>query len=174
MPHSAKIIAPKDRAFSRKHGPTPSSAITTPAAAGPTIRALCTITLLSATALTVRSGPTSSVTKLWRAGLSSALTAPRANTSANTIQTSTAPPIVSAHSVSAGTAISAWVTISSLRLLMRSASTPPIAPKTRIGRNCSAAVRPTAVPVPVSFTTSHISATVCIQLPESEITWPAK
>ena len=31
---------------------------------------------------------------------------------------------------------------------MRSASTPPIAPNTRIGRNCSAAVRPTAVPVP--------------------------
>ena len=105
MPQSATIIAPNESALSRKHGPTPSSAITAPAAAGPTIRALWTITELSATALTVRSGPTSSVTKLWRAGLSSALTAPRANTSANTIQTSTWPPIVSAHSVSAGSAI---------------------------------------------------------------------
>jgi hypothetical protein len=57
---------------------------------------------------------------------------------------------------------------------MRSAITPPIAPNTRIGRNCSAAVRPTATPLPVSCTTSHISATVCIQLPESETTWPAK
>ena len=170
MPQSATIIAPKDRAFSRKHGPTPSSAITAPAAAGPTIRALWTITEFSATALTVRSGPTSSVTKLWRAGLSSALIAPRVKTSAKTIQTSMCPPTVRPHSASAGSAISAWVTISSLRLLMRSASTPPIAPKTRIGRNCSAATRPTAVPEPVSFTTSHISATVCIQLPESEIT----
>ena len=65
----------------RKHAPTPRSAITPPAAAGPTIRAVCTITLLSAIALTVRSGPTSSVTKLWRAGLSSASTAPRTSTS---------------------------------------------------------------------------------------------
>ncbi len=170
MPQSATIIAPNDSALSRKHGPTPSSAITAPAAAGPTIRALWTITEFSATALTVRSGPTSSVTKLWRAGLSRALIAPRTNTSAKTIQTSTEPPTTSAHSASDGRAISACVTSSSLRLLMRSASTPPIAPKSRIGRNCSAAVRPTAVPEPVSFSTSHISATVCIQLPESEIT----
>ncbi len=43
-----------------------------------------------------------------------------------------------------------------------------------IGRNCSAAVSPTATPLPVIWTTSHISATVCIQLPERETTWPAK
>ena len=29
-------------------------------------------------------------------------------------------------------------------------------------------------PLPVSCTISHISATVCIQLPETETTWPAK
>ena len=43
-----------------------------------------------------------------------------------------------------------------------------------VGRNCSAAVRPTETPLPVSCTTSHISATVCIQLPVMETTWPLK
>ena len=33
---------------------------------------------------------------------------------------------------------------------------------------------PTAAPLPVSCTISHISATICIQLPETETTWPAK
>ena len=33
---------------------------------------------------------------------------------------------------------------------------------------------PTATPLPVSCTTSHISATICIQLPVIETTWPAK
>ena len=67
-------------------------------------------------------------------------------------------------------AIAAWVIISSRRLDIRSASTPPSAPNSRIGRNCSAAVMPTETPLPVSFTTSHISATICIQLPLIEIT----
>ena len=62
--------------------PTPSSAITTPANAGPRMREVWMITEFSATALTTFSGPTISIAKLWRAGLSTALTAPRTNTSA--------------------------------------------------------------------------------------------
>ncbi len=81
---------------------------------------------------------------------------------------------MSAHSVSAGSAIRDWVTINSRRLDTRSASRPPQAPNTRIGRNCSAAVRPTDTPLPVSCRTSHISATFCIQLPLMETTWPVK
>ena len=57
---------------------------------------------------------------------------------------------------------------------MRSASTPPQAPNSSIGRNCSAAVTPTSAPLPVSWTISHISAMFCIQLPDSETIWPAK
>ena len=76
--------------------------------------------------------------------------------------------------MSAGSAISDWVTISSRRLDMRSASRPPQAPNNMIGTNCSAAVRPTETPLPVSWTTSHISATFCIQLPVIETTWPLK
>ena len=33
---------------------------------------------------------------------------------------------------------------------------------------------PTAAPLSVSCTISHISATICIQLPEIETDWPAK
>jgi hypothetical protein len=57
---------------------------------------------------------------------------------------------------------------------MRSASSPPQAPKSSMGRNWSAVVRPTATPLPVRPRISQIAATVCIQLPESEISWPAK
>ena len=48
--------------------------------AGPRMRELWTTTEFSATALTTRSGPTSSTTKAWRAGLSTASTQPRTNT----------------------------------------------------------------------------------------------
>ena len=72
------------------------------------------------------------------------------------------------QSASAGSAIAAWVTSSSERFGQRSASTPPQAPNRSTGRNCSAEVTPTATPLPVSSRISHISATICIQLPLSE------
>ena len=75
---------------------------------------------------------------------------------------------------SAGIAISACVVISSLRFGKRSASSPPQAPKSNIGRNCRAVVRPTARPLPVRLSTSQSAATVCIQVPESETSWPTK
>ena len=53
------------------------------------MRAVWTITEFSATALTTRSAPTSSITNAWRAGLSIALTVPRVSTTAQTIHTST-------------------------------------------------------------------------------------
>ena len=86
MPRSATSIAPKEIALIRKAVETPSVAITTPASAGPTMRADCTIALFSPIAFTIRERPTSSTTKLCRVGLSTAFTAPRANTTAKTIQ----------------------------------------------------------------------------------------
>ena len=86
----------------------------------------------------------------------------------------TTPVAVTAKRPSAGIAISAWVVISSLRLGMRSASSPPQAPISSIGRNCRAVVRPTATPLSVRVRISQIAATVCIQVPDSEISWPAK
>jgi hypothetical protein len=80
--HSVISIAPNDSELSKKQGAIPAEAITIPASAGPMIRADWMIRLLRLTALTTRSRPTSSMTKAWRAGLSTALTAPRRNTSA--------------------------------------------------------------------------------------------
>ena len=81
---------------------------------------------------------------------------------------------VTAKSPTAGIIISAWVTIRRRRLGMRSASSPPQAPNSSIGRNCSAVVKPTATPLSVRVRTTQIAATVCIQVPEREISWPAK
>ena len=67
-------MATKDSALRAKHVLTPAKAMTAPALAGPMIRALWTTTEFSETALTTRSAPTSSMTKLWRVGLSTALT----------------------------------------------------------------------------------------------------
>ena len=146
----------------------------TPAIAGPSIRAHWTITLLSATALTTRSAPTISKTKLWRVGLSTELTVPRTKASATTIQASTSavdregeqrerrnrhrdlgrhqqPALVEAVGEHAG-----------------------LGAEQQDRRELGGDVRPTATPLPVSCSTSHVSATICIQLPLSEITCPAK
>ncbi len=54
------------------------------------------------TALTTRSGPTISIAKLCRVGLSTALTVPRTKTSAKTIQGATAPLTVTAKQAERG------------------------------------------------------------------------
>ena len=64
MARSATIIAPKDSALIRKQGATPRVAITTPAAAGPRIRAEWIRTLFRLTAFTTRADPTISIAKL--------------------------------------------------------------------------------------------------------------
>ena len=171
---SARIIAAKVSELRAKQGPTPAIAMTRAASAGPTRRAEWISTLLRLTALTTRSGPTISIAKLCRVGLSIALTEPRTKTSASTIHASTAPAETIAKRARAGNTISAWVTISNRRLSKRSASSPPQAPKRRIGRNCSAVVMPTMTPLPVNERTSQISATICIQLPDSETICPPK
>ena len=81
MPRSARIIAANETALIAKHGATPANAITMPASAGPIVRAPLSSAAPRLTALTSRSGPTSSTRNAWRAGLSTALTAPRAKIS---------------------------------------------------------------------------------------------
>jgi hypothetical protein len=50
----------------------------------------------------------------------------------------------------------------------RSAITPPHAPNTSIGAYWSAVSIPRATPLPVSWSTSHGAATICIQVPMPE------
>jgi hypothetical protein len=75
---------------------------------------------------------------------------------------------------SGGSACAACVTISSRRFGTRSAIRPPKAPSSSIGTNWSAVTKPTATPEPVSVSTTQISATICIQLPDSDASWPTK
>ena len=95
--------AERERVDARSRGRRRRRAITAAAAAGPAMRAVWTITQLSATALTIRSGPTSSITKAWRAGLSMALTsAARENERVDHPELDRARRRVSPHSASAG------------------------------------------------------------------------
>ncbi|ALE83383.1 hypothetical protein XF36_09690 [Pseudonocardia sp. HH130629-09] len=59
-----------------KQIPVPPATMTSPATAGPTARAALTRTELRVTALRRSSGPTSSCTKVCRAGFSTALFSP--------------------------------------------------------------------------------------------------
>ncbi len=68
----------------------------------------------------------------------------------------------------------AWVMITSRRLSTRSASTPAKRPKTVNGMKRQKASAPTAIGECVSSTTSQASATFCIQVPLTEISWPVK
>jgi hypothetical protein len=79
---SATSMTTNEPELTAKQAETPSSAISAPAAAGPTMREEWTMTELSATALSKRSGPTISLTNACRAGLSTASTVPRTSTSA--------------------------------------------------------------------------------------------
>ena len=57
-------------------GAIPTTAISTPATAGPMTRALLKLALFSPTALATRSGPTISLTNACLAGMSKAVTQP--------------------------------------------------------------------------------------------------
>ena len=69
---------------------------------------------------------------------------------------------------------SVWVTYSTRRRSIRSANTPPSGPNTNIGRNLAALVRPSWVPLWVRSSTTKDCATVCIQVPATETSWPKK
>ena len=71
------MTAAKLAALSRKTGPVPTQAMSTPAMAGPVSRAVLKDAEFRDTALATVSCPTSSETKAWRAGASMALASPR-------------------------------------------------------------------------------------------------
>ena len=92
----------------------------------------------------------------------------------NTIHSATAPVATRANIPSAKTAGTIWVITSVLRLSNRSAIRPPHSPNSSRGRNCRATVTPSATPLPVRLSTSHPWATVCMPVPVSDTSWPAK
>ena len=72
MARKPTMIGTKDSPFTRKQTPSPNCATSTPASAGPRMRAPFTSVELRATALVMSSRPTISIRKLWRAGISNA------------------------------------------------------------------------------------------------------
>ena len=66
----------KEAALPRKTHAVPTPSMSSPAAAGPTMRAALNVALFSPTAFGSSSVPTSSDTKAWRVGLSNAVATP--------------------------------------------------------------------------------------------------
>ena len=62
----------------------------------------------------------------------------------------------------------------SRRLSKRSAITPPHGASSSVGTNCMATTAPSAVPLPVSSSTSHAWAMPCIQVPLNDTIWLMK
>jgi len=149
--------------------PTPAVPITTPAAAGPTIRAALNIDEFSAIAFIKSPLPTSSAMKAWRPGMSNALTMPKNSASTITCHVVTLPVHTSAASASASSICKACVHTMRRRLSTRSTTTPAYSVNSSTPSERSACVRPTAKGELVISSTSHPSATDCIQVPMSEM-----
>ena len=82
-----------ESALSQKQPPSPTVASSTPATAGPTMRAVLNAAELSAMALPRSSFPTISTTNDCRAGRSNALMMPNTNARASTIHGCTTPGV---------------------------------------------------------------------------------
>ena len=67
-----------------------------------------------------------------------------------------------------------WVMYITRRLSIRSAITPPSGPNKNMGRNRTAVVSPSWVPLWVRPRTRKDWATVCIHVPATETSWPKK
>lgn len=106
--------------------------------------------------------------------MSNMLTTPSKLASRYTCHKWTAPEMSSSPSTRASRPAAAWVTNSSRRLSTRSTTSPAQVPKSSMGTNCKAVTNPKSTGLSVSRSTSHPWATVCIQVPETEITCPVK
>ena len=171
---SAPITARNDAALKKKHGATPTLAISTAPMAGPMMREELMITEFSPTALATSSGPTISYRKLCCEAMPRAIAVPVRPARTQTIQTVTTSVTARTPSASASAAATDCVPISSLRLSTRSASAPPHAPKTSTGPNWSPTVIPRSTALPVRLSTSQFWAIDCIQVPLMDTTWLKK
>ena len=106
--------------------------------------------------------------------MSNALTMPRQVARTKTCHTRTWPLSVSAASVSGSTIEIDCVTMRMRRRSTRSARMPPKVAKRKTGASVANEVTPSRAAEPVRRKTSQDSATDCIQVPVSEMSWPAK
>lgn len=175
MASRAAMTATNVTPLSRKHGPSPTIAITTPAREGPTRRAPLTRNEFRAMALG-RSSRDLSIwtTNDWRIGMSKALIRPSMMLSRTMCQVCTIPAMVRAARTNAWSIARACVATSSLRRSVWSASTPANGAIRNVGIRLAKPTTPSNKYDPVSRNTSHCSAIPCIHVPISDIPWPKK
>src|SRR6476646_8685120 len=102
------------------------------------------------------------------------MTIPEVSERANTIQSETTSVNTIVARLSEMTAAVLCVNVRIRRLSNRSARTPPHGPSTRTGPKASAALIPSAVPLPVSVKMSHDVAVKVIHVPIAEMNWPLR
>jgi hypothetical protein len=161
--------------LARKQTPALVTASSSPASDGPTSRAPFTIDEFRAMALPKSSRlDTISVRNAWRPVMSKVLTTPMNRLSRIRCQTWTTPASVSAASNSAWSI--ARLCVSRIRrcLFQRSVSTPATGERNRAGTWPQNSTRPRSHDEPVIRNTSQDMAICCIQVPTSEMPWPAK
>ena len=164
----------KVTAFTRNTHPVPTATMSTPATAGPIMRAPLKDAAFSATAFEAFSRVTTSETKACRAGLSNAVTTPSASAKPYMIGSVIMPVRIMTPSAIASSSRMPWVTISSLRRSKRSATQPVTPTSSSGGANCSAIVMPIAA---ASLSVSSVSTTqfwavACIQAPMFDTSAP--
>jgi hypothetical protein len=138
------ITASVDAALIRNTQPVPVQMISTPAIAGPTMRARLNVVEFSATALVSCSLPTISPTNDCRTGMSNAVNTPNTKHSTYTCHSTASEVTSSTPSTSAHDAMPDWTNISRRRLSYRSASTPAHSVSSNIGANCNVTATPSA------------------------------
>ena len=155
--------------------PDPTAAISTPATAGPIMRAALNDVEFNPTAFERSCSPTSSATNVWRAAESNALTHPSRNANRYTCHKRANPDRVRIPKPSARSPIVACVAISTLRRSKVSAANPDNGSISACGPNCSAITMPSAVALlwVSSASTSQSCAVRCIQVPTLDTSAPA-
>src|SRR6185437_2045577 len=157
-----------------KHQDRPRPAMIAPPMLGPTTRAMLNPLELSAIAPGRSSRPTSSTTNDWRAGISKALITPFA------VASDSSHPIVMCllhvnHQRSVAWMPNAiWPSLTRRSFSVRSATTPAWSEKRSTGNDPADATSPTMNGLFESSNANQPCAIVCIQVPMSDVVWPAQ
>ena len=152
--------------------PSPTTASSSPATAGPTTRAALNTAELSEMALIRSSLLVIWITSACRPGMSKALITPSRPASASTCQTCTRPERVSAASAKACNMDRVCVTMTTFWREKRSAAIPPRGPRANTAICAQNQAVPSRSSEWVRRYTSQLCATFCIQVPTSETIWP--
>ena len=168
------MTATKLAAFSQKLGASPAIPMSTPAIAGPRIRARLNWALLRAMALPRAARPTRSGMIDWNAGPARALAIPARPARTSTCQNRIESVWTRTARIPAKIARPTWVISRRRRWSMLSARAPAYRVRTRAGALPMNEASPSNPADPVRRRTSQPSAVICIHVPIFEMNVPAR